>query len=138
MTLAPAVRLLAWIDAARNFAQSPILGRGIGIDPVAVPYVGPQGGFGIVTDAHNTFLNVAVQCGLVGLAALIALLAAAARLPGSRRNSLSMGLLIAFLSGMAVQGLVGSFEDARHLWIVFGLLIAASRLPKCAAGGAGS
>ena len=29
---------------------------------------------------------------------------------------------------MAIQGLGGSFEDARHLWVLFGLLLAAERI----------
>ena len=126
--VAPSVRLLAWIDAVRNFAEAPIFGRGIGLDSVHLAYVTPQGLPGDVTDAHNGFLNIAVQCGLASLAAFVALLVSAGRLGARGRGPLSIGLLIALLSGMAFQGLVGSFEDARHLWIVFGLLLAASRI----------
>jgi hypothetical protein len=36
--VAPSVRLLAWTDAVRNFIAAPILGHGIVVDAVAVPY----------------------------------------------------------------------------------------------------
>jgi putative inorganic carbon (hco3(-)) transporter len=39
-----------------------------------------------------------------------------------------VALGIAFLGAFAYQGLGGSFEDARHLWLLFGLLIASRRL----------
>jgi len=80
-----------------------------------------------VSDAHNVFLNVAAQAGLVGLAGLLMLMAYAMRL--SRANSVALVLGLTFLNGFAYQGLTGSFEDTRHLWVLFGILIAAARLP---------
>ena len=131
--LAPSVRLLAWIDAVHNFLASPILGQGIGLDTVDVDYEASGCSTSCVTEAHNTFLNFAVQCGIVGLAALAALIWFVARHikrppPQSQANVLLFGLSIAWLSGFALHGLVGSFEDTRHLWIVLGLILSASSL----------
>lgn len=133
--LAPSVRLLAWLDALRNFADSLFLGHGIGADAVDVAYVSPSGAYGHVTDAHNTFLSIAVQSGMVGLAGLLLVVAFAVRrlrpLEGKgEESSIRNGLAIAFLVGIGVQGLVGSFEDARHLWLAFGLLLVADALPR--------
>ena len=134
--LAPSVRLLAWIEATQNFFASPIIGRGIGIDAVRVVYEQANLCSGIcVTDAHYTFLNFAVQTGSVGLGALLLTIGFVAchipRPPSrSETDAIVFGLAIAWLSGFALQGLVGSFEDARHLWILFGLILSASALPR--------
>ncbi|MDQ3478388.1 MAG: O-antigen ligase family protein [Pseudomonadota bacterium] len=133
VTLAPAIRLLAWTEAVQNFAASPIFGRGIGIETVAVYFEQENLCSGLcVGDAHNVFLSFAVQTGVVGLVAMLAIIAFVASklkapLARSPADVITFGLAIAWLSGFALQGLVGSFEDARHLWIIFGLLLTASR-----------
>jgi O-antigen ligase len=130
--LAPSVRLLAWIEAIQNFLQHPLLGRGIGIEAVKVVYQQENLCSGVcVTDAHNTFLNFAVQTGVVGLGALLGITAFVSsklksRPLGRGADPVTFGLSIAWLSGFALQGLVGSFEDARHLWITLGLILSAS------------
>ncbi len=133
LTLAPAVRLMAWLDAARNFAADPWLGRGLGLEAADVTILLPSGQLSGVTDAHNTFLNVAVQCGMIGLAALVALLVWVWRRTGPFRlgedrpgDVLRLALGFAFLNAFAYQGLGGSFEDARHLWLLLGLFLAAT------------
>lgn len=130
---APGIRLLAWVSAANNFLDSPLFGHGIGVDAARVLYQAPEyNESGYVTDAHNFILSIAAQCGILGLAALSVLVwyvvrqargAARAR----QEKPLLFGLSIAWLSGFVIEGLVGSFEDARHLWILFGLIAAASR-----------
>ena len=125
--LAPAVRLLAWLAAARTFAAHPLVGCGIGIDPVHVPYVHPTGEFAVVTDAHNTLLSVAAQAGLPGIIGLGAVLLVAIR-QMARGGMVSFGLALAFVGGILVQGLVGAFEDARHLWFAYGLMLVARKL----------
>jgi O-antigen ligase len=139
LTLAPAGRLMIWIDAVRNFLADPLLGRGIGVDAVDVRYLAPAGNLQRLTDAHNMFLNIAVQCGIPGLAAILALVVYAFRhtapfrfLPGGA-NTMRLGLGLAFLNGFAYQGLGGSFEDSRHLWLLFGLFLASGRIEAMAA-----
>ncbi|MFL6726119.1 MAG: O-antigen ligase family protein [Sphingomicrobium sp.] len=125
--LAPAVRLLAWMDAARTFLAHPLVGIGIGGEPVHVPYVNPSGEFTIVTDAHNMPLSIAAQTGIVGVIGMAAILVFAAR-ETIRGREIVFGLSLAFLSGLVVEGLVGSFEDARHLWLAYGLMLVARKL----------
>lgn len=138
LVLAPAGRLMTWIGAARNFLADPVVGRGIGQDAILVPYVSPSGENQRLTDAHNSFLNLAVQCGIFGLAAFVALLAHIARrtfplsLAGGGAGVVRVGLGLALLNGLAYQGLGGSFEDSRHLWVLLGLFLAASRLERTA------
>ena len=134
ITLAPSVRLLAWIEASQNFLTSPVFGRGIGIAPVSVVYEQANLCGGVcVTDAHNTFLSFAVQTGIIGLVPMLGLvLFVALKLRGTKTDAIVFGLAIAWLAGFALQGLVGSFEDARHLWIVLGLLLSASQFKPSA------
>lgn len=127
--LAPAVRLLCWIDAARTFAGHPLVGVGIGVDPVHVPYVNPVGIFTIVTDAHSMPLSIAAQAGMVGLAGIATIIWYAWR-HTVRGGEVVFGLGAAFLTCLVVQGFVGSFEDARHIWLCYGLLLAAMRLAE--------
>lgn len=134
--LAPSGRLLVWIDAFRNIAADPFLGRGIGSDAVLVRYLDPTGNLQKLTDAHNMFLNIAVQCGIIGLAALVSMIAHAfcrtlpLRLPQSPAGVIRLGAGLGLLNGLVYQGLGGSFEDARHLWLAFGLLLASDRIEK--------
>jgi O-antigen ligase len=130
--VAPAVRSYIWADALDTIAADPLFGRGIGSDPVLVHYQVPSGESQTLVDAHNVFLSVGAQCGLIGLAALAALLAFVWRQGLSRRactNLVPVGLGFAFFNAFAYQGLTGSFEDARHLWVLFGLLLASLELP---------
>ena len=132
--LAPSGRLMIWIEAVRNFLADPLLGRGIGMDAVQVRYQNPSGDLQTLTDAHNMFLNVAVQTGIVGVAALAAILVLVCRqtlplrfLPDGR-NVAALGLGVAFLIAFVYEGFGGSFEDARHLWVLLGLFLVARRI----------
>ena len=132
--LAPSGRLMVWIEAARTFVAHPLLGTGIGVDPVHVRYMDPSGNLQLLTDAHNSYLSIAAQSGLVGLAALLVLIGYALRLtlplrlaPGNP-NAVRLALGLGFANALVYQGLGGSFEDARHLWVLLGLLLAASRI----------
>jgi O-antigen ligase len=134
--LAPAGRLMTWMDATRNFLSAPLLGRGIGADAVKVAYLDPAGHMQHLTDAHNMFLNIAAQCGLVGVAALVALVAHMVRrtlplrLPRGGAGVIRLAAGLGLLNGLVYQGLGGSFEDSRHLWLAFGLLLASSRIER--------
>jgi O-antigen ligase len=127
---------MIWTDALHHFLADPLTGRGIGVDPVLVHYLNPSGELETSTDAHNVFLSIAAQCGIVGLAALVALIAHLARRglpltldegsPAAMRTAIGIGLA----ATLVYEGLGGSFEDARHLWVGFGLLIASDRIAR--------
>lgn len=136
VTVAPSGRLMIWTDAARNFLAHPLTGRGIGVDPVHVHYLDPSGMFETSTDAHDAFLSLAVQCGIIGLAAFLLLLRQMAirtfplRADAEPVTIVRMGIGLGLLIALAYEGLGGSFEDSRHLWVAFGLLLASDRLSR--------
>lgn len=130
--LAPSVRMMTWMAAASSFSQHPLVGAGLGSQVIAVKYIAPSGIGHVLTDAHNVFLNVAMHCGLVGLIPMALLMTGVWRLTLPLRlagnDILRVGLGLAWLNAFAYQGLTGSYEDARHLWVLLGLLLAGSRL----------
>ncbi|MEA3050197.1 MAG: hypothetical protein QOG84_2033 [Sphingomonadales bacterium] len=134
-TLAPSARLMFWMDAARTFLAHPLTGQGIGTDPVSVLYQNPSGGRAVWHDAHQIWLSVAAQTGIVGLLAFGWLTVhmvrrlAARPWPTEGAGAVRTALALAWLQAWLWQGLVGSFEDARCLWLLLGLTLAALRLP---------
>jgi O-antigen ligase len=81
-------------------------------------------------DSHNVWLSVAVQSGLIGLAAFAALAFDVCRRAFRRRvepasiTLIRSGLGLALVAALFYQGLSGAFEDARHLWVLIGLIVA--------------
>ncbi|HMJ08512.1 MAG TPA: O-antigen ligase family protein [Pyrinomonadaceae bacterium] len=138
LTVEPSVRVLVWADASARIAQHPLLGAGPGAATASVYYKTLSGQSQMLSDAHNMWLNVAGQTGFLGLASLLLLGAYLASKCAFRTDDLTddrvlrIGLSCALIGAFLYQGMSGSFEDARHLWIVFGFLAAtpASRLDE--------
>lgn len=133
IVLAPSGRFLVWSAALDTFLSHPLIGNGIGADPLTVHYADPSGFMQVLTDAHNVILSIAAQTGLVGLAGLALLITFAVKL--GRSNRIALGLSLTFLNAFLYQGLTGAFEDTRHLWVLLGLLMAAARPKLSPAGG---
>ena len=127
----PSPRLLVWTEAMKNFLDNFWFGAGPGSRSAGVMFQNSEGTYSYLTDAHNTFLSVATQTGVFGLLALIAL-SSYLLIEGFRRrdNVTTFGLAIAFLSTFVIQGLMGSFEDARHICFLIGLLAALIRIQR--------
>lgn len=67
-------RASIWSGTVRALVESPIVGRGVGSFPVAyVPGSGPPDPVG----AHNTLLQIAIDLGLLGVVAFVALVVSA-------------------------------------------------------------
>jgi O-antigen ligase len=132
--LRPSSRMLTWRGSFSTFLAHPWLGKGVGLDVVEIGYTNPSGIYELLTDAHNAWLSVLAQEGLVGLAAFTAMIAALLRGTlrfslTSRRLALQTGLTVAFVAGFLYQSLSGSFEDTRHVWVLIGLVAAVKDLP---------
>lgn len=133
ITLEASSRLLLWREAMSTFVKYPITGKGVGTDVADLPYTTLSGQQQRLGDAHNIWLSIAAQNGLFGLAAFVLLTAWVLRntrlslAEESERDVLLSALSCAFLGAFIFQGLTGSFEDARHLWILIGLIAAVAR-----------
>ena len=133
LDLMPSARVLVWADALRTFLSHPITGVGVGMPVASVIFTNTDGSQSLLTDAHNSFLSVAAQEGIVGLAAFAALLVLIVRrLLKTVRNAPSLTILaavgLALICSFVYQGLTGSYEDARHLWVLMGIFMAADRV----------
>ena len=128
--LFPSSRLLVWSDAINTFIANFLFGNGPGSPSTSVIFQNSEGTFSYLTDAHNSFLSVAAQTGILGLTALVAVTIHLITLGFAlaKDEPLRYALAIGFLTAFVLQGLTGSFEDARHLWFLIGILIAAERI----------
>jgi O-antigen ligase len=137
--LDPSSRVLAWQSSLQTLMGNPIFGKGVGTDAAHAKYLNPSGRMETLLDAHQMWLNVAGQTGVFGFFALCYLCVFLFRRAidfsfASQKFILQTALGIAFLSAFLYQGLTGSYEDARHLWVLIGLLASVSEndFPKTA------
>ncbi len=129
--LDPSSRFLAWQNSLKTFLKYPISGQGIGTNVAHVSYKNPSGRLESLEDAHQMWLNLLGQAGLPGFFAICWMCFCFFRicLPfgfSDKKTILTSSLGIGFLSAFIYQGLAGSYEDARHLWVWIGLIIAVS------------
>ncbi|MEJ7860833.1 MAG: O-antigen ligase family protein [Pyrinomonadaceae bacterium] len=124
----PSVRVLIWQDSLESIRQYPFFGKGIGIGVASVEYTTLSGDRQFLSDAHLVWLNIFGQLGLFGFVAfaslcLFLLWRCKFYLADDTEKSFAqLALFCAFIGAFWYQGLTGSFENARHLWILFGLL----------------
>jgi putative inorganic carbon (HCO3(-)) transporter len=136
-------RTAIWSEAVRLLAGSPVVGIGVnGFAAQGAPVVGS--GTGVYelrgSHAHNLFLQVALDTGLVGLAAFLLMLGTAVAAgwrvyrgagEGTTERALAIGLLAAFaviathgLFDMVFWGLKGGV----FLWAMMALALALERV----------
>ena len=119
---ASGIRSSIWASAWQAVVESPI--AGVGASPFVARAVDPFGGSGALDlwDAHNIYLSLMGQYGLVGLAliagAVMVLVRQLIRQGTTRRHA---ALLVA-LFAVAVHGVAVASEDFRHLWALLGLV----------------
>lgn len=127
----PSSRLLVWKDAFATFAASPLTGKGPGTGAASVAFQNTDGTWSMLTDAHNMFLNVAAESGLLGLIGLLAVILFMLKTALSNRSeSPRPALAIAFIAAFLFDGLTGSYEDARYLWVLIGLIVASPEVEE--------
>ncbi|MDT9597672.1 O-antigen ligase family protein [Sphingosinicella rhizophila] len=131
--IAPSGRIMTWLGALDTLRADPLHGGGLGLGATSTLYHAPTR-MQVLTDAHNIFLNVGAETGLPGLVAILLMAAWLAKvaMPSSLEafGPVRAGLGIAVLGAFIYQGLTGSFEDARHLWVLIGLFLAADAIVR--------
>lgn len=122
----PSQRLHCWASALHTFTAHPLFGAGPATEVASVDNLLPEGEVEHLTDAHNTWLSIAAHDGVLGLAAFVGLIVYLLRGISLRSpaNLPTTALAIAFVTALLFQGWHGSFEHARHLWVVMGWLAA--------------
>jgi hypothetical protein len=121
-------RVSAWIAALHTISYDPVFGRGIGLSSGMAYSYDATGNLHSVNDAHQVWLNFGAQAGLVGILALGLLTAyliyrsLPLRFDGSPEAVLRVAFGVSFLGAFIYQGLGGSFEDSRHLWVLMGVI----------------
>ncbi len=129
LQIQPSARLLIWKESLQTFWENPLTGKGLGLDTADVHYSGASGNQLNLRDAHNVLLNIAGQSGVIGLLSFLYLLLAV-----WRRMSFSSGpkgrevmiLSVTLVGCLYYGGLTGSFENARHIWILLGIFAAST------------
>jgi O-antigen ligase len=115
-------RLSLWTAGLHAFTQSPWWGYGAGTFATAA-------GLAPADTAHNTVMAVLVTGGLVGttifLAIVVAVSWAVFRTTGLLRIALGTALVVWVITSM-----VGSVEENRMTWLLFGMMALAGRLAQ--------
>jgi O-antigen ligase len=116
-----AIRPAIWRSSLQAVITSPLVGVG------AAPYVAQvadplRGGAVGLWDAHNAYLSVLGQFGVVGFGLLFSgvwlVMSAVWRSPG--RSRARTAVLLALVT-VAVHALFLASEDLRHVWMVLGM-----------------
>jgi hypothetical protein len=107
-------RWVMWGNAAESIKAHPLFGRGPGSAATAKGW-----------SAHLTWLNL---WAVLGIAPLLAFATGMARCLAHHRNSLAAALALGI---MLLDSTSRDIEDMRHLWVLVGILIAAtSAIPE--------
>jgi len=128
----PSSRLQTWADASKTFLARPLLGAGPGADVAHVTYVNASRQVEYLTDAHNTWLSVLAQTGLIGFACFAVVIGVLIRRMRfdrdlSAQSAWRTGGELALLASVLIPSLSGSFEDARHAWVLLGMVYGAQQ-----------
>jgi len=120
------VRFRIWAAAVEVWFHSPLLGVGLGQFIVSsVDLLGLAGG----VLAHNTYLSILAEGGLIGAALYLAVpLAAAVAL--LRRGDTVARLLLASGAGGAVMAVSLNLQNFRPLWLFLALAVAWTAAPR--------
>jgi len=113
-------RLNIWDAGWHAFRQSPWWGSGAGTFTMAA-------GLSPGDTAHNTVMAVLVTGGLLGTAMLAAIVTAVSWALGKTQGLLRVAL-VTTLAVWSLTSMVGSVEENRATWLLFGVMVLASRL----------
>lgn len=106
-------RVECWKEAGSLWMQSPLVGKGPGQANFMVAWRDANGQSSVLTDPHNTMLSLLSQGGILTLCAVLGLFL-------RKRDAQNQPLLLAANLALWLDGLTGSFEDARHIWLALG------------------
>ena len=109
-------RLDVWAEAFTTFADRPILGVGSGAFRTE----------GSDKPPHNFALRFLVELGLVGFALFGWIVVIVVRRAFREPERLMVGLWVSLIAAWAISASVHNFEDKKHAWFVFAVIVASS------------
>jgi O-antigen ligase len=116
------IRPSIWASAWGALADSPV--AGVGASPFLAEAADPRapGETLALWDAHNAYLSVLGQFGLVGFSLIaVVVVDALRRLTKASTSRTSLALILAFVVA-SLHALVVASEEFRHLWVLLGLV----------------
>ncbi|MEJ7848935.1 MAG: O-antigen ligase family protein [Pyrinomonadaceae bacterium] len=129
-------RAVAWSGAFETFLQNPVFGYGLDMPVTKSEFTGPFGNRHTLTDAHNTYLSVLGETGLAGFLAFMSIICFLTwrlmqwNAKTEFHKTIRICLLLALVDAFFYQGLTGSYEDSRHIWVLFGIAAAVCKNPS--------
>jgi O-antigen ligase len=113
-------RAAHWLAGVRMFAAHPLLGVGIGNYADAYPAYHPRGWYASLQHAHNYYINIAAEAGVVGLAAYVLLVGSALWYSYATLKSVRNRLLQAAVLGVLGALVATSFHNLFDVLYVHG------------------
>jgi O-antigen ligase len=123
-------RAAHWLAGVRMFAAHPVLGVGIGNYAAAYPRYHPRGWYAPLGHAHNYYINIAAEAGIVGLGAYLLLGGSALWYSYAALRRVPDGVLYASILGVLGALTATYFHNlfdvlyVHGLAALFGLLVA--------------
>ncbi len=116
------LRPAIWVSTLETVREAPFTGVGATPALASVPAVGEVGSPLRMWDAHNVYLSLLGQFGLVGFGLLMTALGLLVMELFRQVSSRGHMALAAAVIAVAVHGMFVASEDFRHLWAFIGLI----------------
>jgi len=116
-------RAAHWLAGVRMFAAHPLLGVGIGNYEVAYPAYHPRGWYAALAHAHNYYINVAAEAGIVGLVAYLLLAGSALWYSYAATKQCTDALCSAAILGVLGAFVATGFHNLFDVLYVHGMVV---------------
>ena len=127
------IRPTIWVSALESFKEAPI--GGVGASPFLAVAADPfsSASAAALWDAHNVYLSILGQFGLVGAALFAGALAVLTRTLVQEGTTRRHAVLVVALLAVGAHGIAIANEEFRHLWALLGL-VGLAGVPQWAQG----
>ena len=127
------IRPTIWLSALEAFKEAPI--AGVGARPFLAVAADPLSSTSAAAlwDAHNVYLSILGQFGLVGAALLAGALTVVIRTLVTEGTTRRHAVLVVAMLAVGVHGVAAANEEFRHLWALLGL-VGLAGVPQWAQG----
>jgi O-antigen ligase len=114
-------RAAHWLAGVRMFASHPLFGVGIGNYSAAYPAYHPRGWYASLAHAHDYYINIAAEAGVLGLTSYVLLVGSALWYSYATVRATGKGILCAVGLGVTGALLATSFHNIFDVLYVHGM-----------------